>query len=292
MILIKSLIGLKKIINKLVQMKKKKLIAIGDIHGRDTWKFKLFGSSYEFEKWVTQSVEPNTQGMPYQYPFGQYDKIIFIGDYVDSFTVNNIQMKKNLEDIISFKKACPDKVVLLLGNHDVQYIVDNTMCSGFRPEMKWDFGDIFNKNIDLFTMAHVVDTPHYPTLFTHAGVTTEWVEELREEFRNDVSHKRDMFSEHAEDPIPELINSAWTFQMSSLFNVDSASGGSSKWAGCLWARPAKLKKYGVSGYNQVVGHTPVKSVQTHPIKDGTENVVHLIDCLEHYDSEDYLELEY
>jgi len=273
--------------------KTKKLIAVGDIHGRDVWKFKLFGSPYEFETWVTQCVGNDiVDKMSDLYPFGQYDKIIFIGDYVDSFTVQNVHMKKNLEDIILFKKACPDKVVLILGNHDVHYIVDNMMCSGFRPEMKWDFGDLFNKNIDLFTMAYVVNTPHCPTLFTHAGVTAEWVEELRDEFRNAVGHKRDMFSTHAEAPVPELINAAWVFRMETLFNVDSASGGRSKWAGCLWVRPTKLKAHGISGYDQVVGHTPITGVQMHPIKDGTENAVYLIDCLEHYDSEDYLELEY
>ena len=50
-----------------------------------------------------------------------YDKVVFLGDYVDSFTISNIASYENLKDIIRLKKRDPNKVVLLLGNHDIQY---------------------------------------------------------------------------------------------------------------------------------------------------------------------------
>ena len=165
-------------------MMKKKYIAVGDIHGRDNWKFKMFGSSYEYESWAREAINGAAEVFAVDYPFNEYDKIIFIGDYVDSFTVGNAQMKKNLEDLILFKKTFPDKVVLLLGNHDVQYIVSNQICSGYRPEMRPDFYDLFNKNIDLFEMAYELKTKHVPILFTHAGVTEEWLEELKTRAEN------------------------------------------------------------------------------------------------------------
>lgn len=269
--------------------KDKKYIAVGDIHGRDNWKFKLFGSSYEFEQWA-RDIVPNGIGdlMADQYPFNEYDTIIFIGDYVDSFTVSNVIMKKNLEDLMLFKNTYPDKVVLLLGNHDVQYIVDHHTCSGYRPEMRFDFNQIYKANINNFKIAHVLPTPGGPTLFTHAGVTNEWLEELRESFRNTPSHKRELFAEWAESPVEDILNAAWDFNMPELYNVDRESGGSSKWAGCLWVRPGKLKACGLDGYDQVVGHTPHPQVQMHPIKDGEKNIVYFIDCLEHGDDTDYL----
>ena len=70
-------------------------ITIGDIHGRDDW----------------QAIN-----------IRNYDKIIFIGDYVDSFEKSDFAILENLKKIISLKKRHPDKVVLLLGNHDVQYL--------------------------------------------------------------------------------------------------------------------------------------------------------------------------
>ena len=75
-----------------------KTITIGDIHGRSDW----------------QEIDP-----------ANYDKIIFVGDYVDSFTVSDIDIITNLLNIIQFKKDNMNKVVLLLGNHDLQYLFSN-----------------------------------------------------------------------------------------------------------------------------------------------------------------------
>ena len=265
-------------------MKEKKYIAIGDIHGRDVWKFGLFGSSYEFEQWAREAVNGAAEVFAEDYPFNEYDKIIFIGDYVDSFTVGNAEMKKNLSDLILFKKTFPDKVVLLLGNHDVQYIVSNQLCSGYRPEMKHDFYDLFNSNIDLFEMAYELKTSHAPILFTHAGVTQHWLDELREYFRTEPSHKREMFAEHAESSVVEILNAAWKLNVPNIYHVDRVSGGSQKWAGPLWVRPHILKNNAIPGYDQVVGHTPCAGIMMWPLPGG-ETVLYTIDCLEHYKEE-------
>lgn len=272
----------------------KKLIAVGDIHGRDIWKDKFFGSTYDFQNWVTRDLANGIENeMADLYPFYKWDKIIFIGDYVDSFTVSNVEMKKNLEDIILFKKAYPDKIVLILGNHDIQYIVSGHQCSGYRPVMRPDLYQIFNENYDLFEMAHIVETtPGNPTLFTHAGVTKGWEAQLRAAFENTHSHKWQLFAEHAQSRIDNLINVAWKFEIPELFNVDRDSGGVSKYAGCLWVRPQKLQANAIDVYDQVVGHTPCAGVQTHPIDNNSLNVIYTIDCLEHYNSDDYLELDF
>ena len=72
-----------------------RITVIGDGHGRASWK----------------SVDPNS-----------CDKIVFLGDFVDSFDVNNTVMINNLLDIIEFKKSNHDKVILLYGNHIYLYI--------------------------------------------------------------------------------------------------------------------------------------------------------------------------
>ena len=67
-----------------------KTIVIGDIHGRTIWK---------------QIVRHNT-----------FDKVVFEGDYFDSFDISVKDQLKNFNEIIKFKERFPDKVVLLIGN--------------------------------------------------------------------------------------------------------------------------------------------------------------------------------
>ena len=74
-------------------------IVIPDVHGRDFWRSAVRGREEE--------------------------KIIFLGDYVDPYSWEGITPHVaflELQDIIEFKKAHPDNVVLLLGNHDLGYL--------------------------------------------------------------------------------------------------------------------------------------------------------------------------
>ena len=53
-------------------------MTIGDVHGRDTWKFMTHGSSYEFEQWaimVFNGANPNDDLFKNDYPYFEYDKI-------------------------------------------------------------------------------------------------------------------------------------------------------------------------------------------------------------------------
>ena len=73
-----------------------KITAIGDIHGRNIWK---------------DIVEKESDS----------DKIVFVGDYVDTYdNISPGQQVKNFEEILEFKKTNPNKVTLLLGNHKLK----------------------------------------------------------------------------------------------------------------------------------------------------------------------------
>ena len=63
-----------------------KILTIGDLHGKDIWK-KLTMESY--------------------------DKVIFIGDYCDSYDTTDEEMVHNLLDIIEYKKSNPKNIILL-----------------------------------------------------------------------------------------------------------------------------------------------------------------------------------
>jgi hypothetical protein len=274
------------------------ILSIGDIHGRDAWKFLTHGSSYEYNLWRT-AVDAGAPADDYDFwkecPYTKFDKIIFVGDYVDSFTVKNVIIKQNLEDIIHFKKALGDKVVLLIGNHDVQYMVPNQICSGYRPEMRYDLEFLFTKNMDLFKMAHEEESESGEKwLWTHAGVTSGWYDKvLVKNMMNPKFRHHEIVNEFnpSSKKVSEVINFAWEMRMNSLYNVDSYSGGIDSWAGPLWVRPQIFNYWPLTGYNQVVGHTPqgdIWTVDSDPDGNSFDNFKHyFIDCLE-YGSENGL----
>ena len=101
-----------------------KIIVVPDLHGKTVWK----------------QIEPLN-----------YDKIVYIGDYLDSWTATNQEIENNLLDIIELKKKYPDKVILLLGNHELSYsFYPNFRCAGFRPEARPTLEHILNENKKLY----------------------------------------------------------------------------------------------------------------------------------------------
>jgi hypothetical protein len=284
--------------------KTRKILSIGDIHGRNAWKIKLFGSISDFEFWAREVHNGAHEAFEQDYPLHQWDKVIFVGDYVDSFNISNVEMLQNLRDIILLKETYPEKIVLLIGNHDVHYIIPDQYCSGYRPEMKHDFGQIFNDNLTKFQLAYFEDIPEYEgrknrkVLWTHAGVTGGWLKILNESFTNERHRHYQILKEFADARIDRKLNLAWETRLSSLFLVDSYSGGMSQWAGPLWVRPGILEWEAIEGFDQIVGHTPKRSItkiwcpdESTESNPNARDLIVLIDCLEHGDGT-YHEISY
>ena len=81
-----------------MKKEEERIIVIGDIHGEGAWR---------------DIVE--------KHPGCKY---IFLGDYCDpyNYDLSDEEVIANLCSIIEFKKQKMDDVVLLLGNHDIQYV--------------------------------------------------------------------------------------------------------------------------------------------------------------------------
>jgi len=202
-----------------------KHIAIGDLHGRDTWQ------------------HINTKS---------YDKVIFLGDYADSHTLSDLVILENLKKIIALKKRQPGKVELLLGNHDAHYLhYPRFQCSGFRPTMQRDLTTLFRKNIDLFQIAYQKDN----YLFTHAGVTNNWYSEVR---RLPVLLE---ICEQEENLAGQLNRLERTKYNGTLYDAGIERGGYG-YGGPLWADLKETFTDMLHGYHQVVGHTSVEEIRT------------------------------
>jgi len=195
--------------------------SIGDVHGRSSWKNMI--KTKIVEKWI------------------------FLGDYLDSFDKTNEEIQHNFLDIIEFKKQNPDNVILLLGNHDVQYYhhpsqIGEFRCSGYRPEAHFDLYEIFNKNKELFQFAY----SYKNHLWTHAGVQHSWFINV---FKGDTS----------KDIAMQLNEPSDRIQYNALFDVGHLRGGRCNTGGPLWCDFNELKKP-LKNVNQVVGHTHRKDI--------------------------------
>lgn len=260
-----------------------RILSIGDIHGRDKWKFLTHDDPYTYGSWkdAVESGESPFDEKWRNLPFMSFDKIIFVGDYVDSRNLSNDQILGNLKEIIYFKQALGDRVVLLVGNHDVQYMVKNQVCSGYRPEMKYDLEELFKSHSNLFQLAYEIETPSRKYLWTHAGVSSEWYKTFLKELSSPDIRYGNILEEYNPESIADHLNLGWWFKLTTIFRIDWYSGGSDLWAGPIWVRPGVLEDHPMKDLSQIMGHTPQRGVTKRSVKNGA--VHYYIDCLEEED---------
>lgn len=242
----------------------KKVIVIGDIHGRTCWKD--FGDI----KFLLYA-EPEAAGYGGFEP--EYFKYVFVGDYTDSFTETNVTIKENLLEIIRFKKLYPEYVVLLWGNHDVNYFLNKPWLpvkyhvSGFRPEAHHELYDIFYENKDLFQIAFQVNN----YLFTHAGVHFGWYHFVFAKAIKGLGLD-DM-------TVAEQLNEAFLHNIKCIHDIDWYRGGDKRVGGPLWTDKQMIDKKPLKNTHQIVGHNIVKDIKTYkPYKDNDATIT-FIDVL-------------
>jgi len=198
----------------------------------------------------------------------EYDKIIFIGDYVDSFTLTNPTISHNLFDLIQFRKDNPDKVVLLWGNHDLHYLFGSMLhrCTGYRPEARFDLYDMFNKNRELFKAAYQVNN----SLWTHAGIHAGWYKQRFNKYIK--TNNLEGFN------ISDQICYAFDRYEKSLFDVGYLRGGNYDVGGPFWCDRRELTNNPLRGYHQIVGHTKVSDYNTiHKYNDTSVTFIDIIE---------------
>lgn len=188
-----------------------KILIVPDVHGRTFWR---------------KALESD------------YDKVVFLGDYLDPYSyegITPVEAISEFKDIIQFKKDNPDKVVLLLGNHDCSYFYNLGSASRYDYLNANKIKSIFKENEDCFELWYRIDK----YLFTHAGITNDW---LSTYFNLDINN---FLSLDKSDIIPKL----WVYSR--------MRGGYGNTGSMVWSDVREGDKENT--YYQIFGHTQLES---------------------------------
>lgn len=208
----------------------KKIVFIGDIHGRDQWKTILDREVPDFT--------------------------IFLGDYVSTHeNILSEEQIQNMEEILCLKESHRDSVVLLRGNHDLQHLgYWWAECSGLYQHVQRHLSlpEMRERFLSLTQWVHEMTAGGKKLLCSHAGVSQVWLE------RSGIGKVEDI---NLCEP-----DERFGFHPSRF----SDHNGDSDTQPCTWIRPKSLAECAVEGYVHIVGHTPQRSVSHEQINDRTE----------------------
>jgi predicted phosphodiesterase len=219
-----------------------KVTFIADLHGEDLWKKVIDKES---------------------------DLFVFLGDYFDSFTITHKQQLDNFKDILYFAENNKDKVKLLLGNHDIHYLLwhtpyyDYMKGSGFSSSLVWKVNNLYEEHKHLFQLAWQKGN----ILVTHAGLTQNYYDKVLKEF-----HKNESSCNYA-----DLLNKLWSRKSELLMRIGKSRGGPEEWGGVFWCDISELIQSPLHNIIQVVGHTPLEDIKEITVDDKTK--LYFIDCL-------------
>ena len=197
-----------------------KTVFIGDIHGRDVWK-----NIIEVEK-------PN--------------RVVFIGDYFDSFDISPAEQQYNFKEIIEFKEKGECEVIMLVGNHDFHYYPGGEQYSGYQRGAAPANRQLLEENKHHLQMCYLMDN----ILCSHAGISHDWL----------VTQNG-----YGNEPIDEFVNHIWQHRPNSFMFFGLDPTGDSQTQTPIWIRPLSLLRgnrdtFLKEKYIQIVGHTQVNMI--------------------------------
>lgn len=206
------------------------ILIVPDVHGRKFWK------------------EPCDS-------IDKYEKIVFLGDYVDPYEYEGITKEEaveNFKEIISFARMNNGKVILLLGNHCLPYISEyflNNACGGRHDKERHDeIKSLYLNNMDLFSLVYeyMVNGKRY--LFSHAGICKSWFNKYQ-----------DKIKDLTESSINSLLDSE--DGMKALCDVGLSRWGYDYVGSIVWADCGdhSFNAEKIDGIYQIFGHSQQES---------------------------------
>lgn len=184
------------------------ILIIPDLHGRTFWK-----------KAVDENID-------------KVERVIILGDYLDPYSWEGITRKEaitNFNEVIAFKSEHKDRVILLLGNHDIPYIDKKNFYTRSRYDSSnaHHINGMFRSHRSLFQLAHEEYINGKRYLFTHAGLIPQWYEK----------HK-DLIGELTVDNLNKLYDTPRGIR--ALCEVSRYRGGWDRYGSIVWCDAVEM----------------------------------------------------
>jgi len=230
-----------------------KTLVLGDTHGRSNWKLAV------------HQENPN--------------RVIFMGDYFDSFDITGVEQIQNFKDIIKYKetsfsnigtlKEHKTEVILLFGNHDLHYLpeVGNTGTSGYQARIAPSIMQVIDENRKHLQMAYQLDD----FVFSHAGISIEFLDQVFSVGGWEV------------ETMVDQLNELFKYKP-RLFDFNGMDPyGDNTYQTPVWIRPRSLMKANKNILKrrviQIVGHTEVKKLDLIGSEKAAGGRYYFIDCM-------------
>jgi hypothetical protein len=215
-------------------------LIVPDVHERIT-KLKSVLKEYEYVDWV-----------------------VFIGDFMDSFdllTWNTHETIKWLRDNLG-----NPKYRFIWGNHDLHYAfpVDGVICSGYDPNKQLLLDSHLNHKFhwSQFSLKHWIGNADDPQetqwLCSHAGLHPYLLHPIK-------GFDRDALQEMEDEAMDQL---QFNQKVLPLIAPGRGRGGYARVGGLTWLDWDR-EFVPVPGLNQIVGHSPDKTVRVENTADST-----------------------
>ena len=207
-----------------------KTIFLGDTHGRSLWKDIV--------------AKENA------------DRVVFIGDYFDSFDIGSAEQQFNFKEIIEYKETAftdegldtqrKTQVIMLIGNHDYHYYPGGETYSGYQHGAAPAIRQLLEENKHHLQMCYQLDN----ILCSHAGIGHNWLVEQQG---------------YSNEPIDDFVNDIWKYRPNAFMFYGFDPYGDSKTQTPIWIRPSSLLSgnrdtFLKTDYIQIAGHTQVRKI--------------------------------
>lgn len=197
-----------------------KTIFLGDTHGRSLWK---------------DIIAKETP-----------DRVVFIGDYFDSFDIGGAEQQYNFKEIIAFKESGQCEVILLIGNHDYHYYPGGETYSGYQHGAAVAIKQLLEENNHHMQMCYQLDN----ILCSHAGIGHNWLVEQEK---------------YESGSIADFVNDIWNYKPNRFMFYGFDPYGDNKTQTPIWIRPKSLlagnkETFLKKDYIQIAGHTQVNKI--------------------------------
>lgn len=193
-------------------------VVVGDLHGK-----------YEIAEQVLASPH----------------NVVFIGDYLDSFTHTTLELVKTLDTVLHAATTQPERVTALKGNHELSYLEVGMRCSGYNSLLQLQV-----RERDLSVLKPFTWLDKY--LVSHAGVSARMLRKLNIDYE--------------------------TYLREGKFtDIGYARGGTAPYGGLYWCD--WYEEFEPMEIPQIVGHSGYRPGKEKGIliKENSYN----IDCLDH-----------